>query len=57
MLSRVLSRVPGEHLVDEDAVGPPVDRLAVTLGQDDLGSEILGRAAQGPRPILNLRRA
>ena len=45
---RLYSRVagtPGEHLIYEDAVGPPVHRLAVALGQDDLRREILWRAA------------
>ena len=36
----------GEHLVREDAQGPPVDRLAVALIQEDFGRQVLGRSAK-----------
>lgn len=38
-----------EHLVDEDAKGPPVDRATVALLEEDLGRHELGRAAEGGR--------
>lgn len=47
----VEGRVAGAHLVDEDAVAPPVDALAVALGQDYLGGQVLGRAAERPGPV------
>merc|ERR1719491_2758369 len=50
----VKRRVPGQHLVDEDAQCPPIDALAVAFALDDLGREVLGRAAEGPRPVLYL---
>mmetsp|Transcript_7904 Transcript_7904/g.19224 ORF Transcript_7904/g.19224 Transcript_7904/m.19224 type:complete len:210 (-) Transcript_7904:720-1349(-) len=43
--------VPGEHLVHEDAKGPPVDRLAMPLALDDLRRKVLRRPTQGPRPV------
>ena len=46
-------RVAHEHLVDEHARRPPVDGLAVALGLDDLGREVLGRAAERPRAVLD----
>ena len=50
---RVRVRVAHEHLVDEDAQSPPVDAEAVPFVRDDLGREILGRAAQRPRALLD----
>ena len=43
-----------EHLEHDHAEGPPVDRLAVALLQDELGREVLGRAAQRPRAVLDV---
>ena len=45
-----------EHLIDQNAEGPPVDALAVALVADGLGREVLGRAAQRPRAVLDLLR-
>ena len=50
---RVERRVSDEHLVDEDTARPPVDRLAVSLVEDDLRREVLGSTAQ--RPCLDGR--
>ena len=50
---RVRVRVAHEHLVDEDAQSPPVDAEAVPFVRDDLGREILGRAAERPRALLD----
>lgn len=44
-------RVAGQHLVDEDAEGPPVHRLVVALRLDDLGRQVLRGPAQGPGPV------
>ena len=46
-------RISGQHLVDEDAEGPPVHRLVVALGLDDLRGQVLGGPAQGPRPVAD----
>jgi len=46
-------RVPDEHLVREDPTRPPVDGFPVSARLDDLGSEVLGCAAQRPRPIIH----
>uniref|UniRef100_A0A182TKX5 Uncharacterized protein n=1 Tax=Anopheles melas TaxID=34690 RepID=A0A182TKX5_9DIPT len=46
-------RIAGRHLVHQHAERPPVDRLVVALAQDDLGREILGRAAQRPGSALD----
>ena len=46
-------RISGQHLVDEDAKGPPVHRLVVALGLDDLRGQVLGGPAQGPRPVTD----
>ena len=35
-----------DHLVEEHAKGPPVDGEGMTVSPDDLGREILGRAAE-----------
>ena len=35
-----------EHLVDEDAEGPPIDGKVVALLHDHLGGEVLGRPAE-----------
>ena len=35
-----------EHLVEEDAQGPPVDVFSVAYAHDDLGREVLGSAAK-----------
>jgi len=39
--------VARQHLEDEDAERPPVDRLVVGFGGDDFGRDIIGRTAQG----------
>ncbi len=39
-------RVPEYHLEDEHAHGPAVHRLVVPAREDDLGREVVGRAAQ-----------
>ena len=44
-------RIAGQHLVYEDAQSPPVHRLVVTLGLDDLRSQILRGPAQCPGPV------
>jgi hypothetical protein len=49
----VKGRVPGEHLVDEHSDGPPVNGFPVALALDDLGGEVLGRAAERPRAVLD----
>ena len=36
-----------DHLVGQDAEGPPVDGLAVAFVEQHLWGEVLGRAAQG----------
>ena len=51
---RVRVRVAHEHLVDEDAQGPPVDPEAVPFVRDDLGREVLGRAWRGLRVGLGV---
>ena len=51
----IILYVPGEHLVEEDAEGPPIDSLAVAFALDDLRREVLRCAAQCPRTILHLR--
>ena len=40
-----------QHLVDEDAEGPPVYCQPVPLALHDLGGEVLGRAAERPRAV------
>lgn len=35
----------GQHLVEEDAEGPPVDGLAMALVEQDFGRQVLGGAA------------
>ena len=45
--------IAGQHLVYEDAQGPPVHRLVVALGLDDLRGEVLGGPAQRPRPVAD----
>ena len=47
-------RLADEHLVDEDAERPPVGADVVALVGDDLGREVLGRAAEGPRAVLDV---
>mmetsp|Transcript_31684 Transcript_31684/g.69278 ORF Transcript_31684/g.69278 Transcript_31684/m.69278 type:complete len:328 (-) Transcript_31684:764-1747(-) len=49
----VKRRVAREHLVDKDAQRPPVDCLAMPLGEDDLRRQVLGRAAQCPGAVLD----
>ena len=44
-------RISGQHLVYEDAQSPPVHRLVVTLGLDDLWGQVLRGPAQGPGPV------
>ena len=46
--------VAREHLVDEYAKRPPVDRLAVSTRLDDFWSQVLWRATQSPRPVINV---
>jgi hypothetical protein len=46
-------RIAGQHLKQKYAQRPPIDRLVVTLRLNNLGRQILGRAAQRPRSILN----
>ena len=46
-------RIAGGHLVDEHAECPPVDGLVVALAENDLGRQVLGRAAQCPRAALD----
>ena len=48
-------RVAGQHLIDEDAEGPPVHRLVVALRLDDLGRQVLRGPAQGPGPVCHLK--
>lgn len=36
-----------EHFVEEDAEGPPVDRLGMAFIQNNLRRQVLGRAAEG----------
>mmetsp|Transcript_36225 Transcript_36225/g.111497 ORF Transcript_36225/g.111497 Transcript_36225/m.111497 type:complete len:369 (-) Transcript_36225:59-1165(-) len=43
-------RLAADHLVDEDAQGPPVHGLAVALVQQHLGRDVLRRAAERVRP-------
>mmetsp|Transcript_54283 Transcript_54283/g.168043 ORF Transcript_54283/g.168043 Transcript_54283/m.168043 type:complete len:252 (-) Transcript_54283:59-814(-) len=43
-------RVPREHLEEQDAQRPPVHGAAVALALDDLGREVLRRAAERVRP-------
>lgn len=40
-------RLANNHFINKDAKGPPVYRLAVTLVEEHLGSDVLGSAAQG----------
>jgi hypothetical protein len=44
----------GEHFVQEDADGVPVDRLVVRFLVDDLGCEVVGCAAQGPCDVWDV---
>ena len=44
-------RLADEHLKDQDAECPPVDGEVVALVGDDLGREVLGRAAERPRTV------
>ena len=46
-------RVADEHLVDENAEAPPVHALAVPRPTHHLRREVLGRAAQRPRSVLD----
>jgi hypothetical protein len=46
-------RVADHHLVREHATGPPVRRLAMSVGLDDLRSEIFGCAAESPRTVVD----
>ena len=48
-------RVSGQHLVYEDAQGPPVHGLVVALGLDDLRSQVLRGPAQRPGPVCDLK--
>ena len=44
-------RIAREHLEDEHAERVPVDRLVVAFRLDDLGREVVGRAAERPRDV------
>lgn len=46
-------RVPGGHLVHQHTQRPPVDGFVVTLTEDDLRGEVLGRTAQRPCAALH----
>ncbi len=48
----VEGRDADQHLVDEGAVGPPVDLLAVLLALEDLRRQVLGRAAEGGGAVV-----
>jgi hypothetical protein len=48
----VVGREAGEHLVDEHAKGPPVNRPAVSAAQNNLRRKILRSPAKGPCHIL-----
>lgn len=48
--------IPGEHFVYEDAEGPPINGLVVTLAEDDFGRDVFGRAAHGPCSVGMQRR-
>ena len=41
------------YLKDENAEGPPVDGVVVAGMREDLGGEVVGRAAEGPRAALD----
>lgn len=43
----------GEHLVEEDAEGPPVDHFAVALAVEEFGGEVFGGAAEGLRSSVS----
>lgn len=43
----------GDHFVEEDAEGPPVDGLAVSLVQQDLRREVLRGSAEGVCPAFD----
>lgn len=45
---------PGQHFVDEHAQSPPVDRFSMSLVEQNLGRQVLGSAAEGEGPILDL---
>ena len=45
-------RKAGAHFVDEDAERPPIDGAVVALVFDNLGSDVLGRAAKCPRALV-----
>mmetsp|Transcript_39142 Transcript_39142/g.86039 ORF Transcript_39142/g.86039 Transcript_39142/m.86039 type:complete len:527 (+) Transcript_39142:133-1713(+) len=46
-------RVAVEHLVEEDAQRPVVDRLPMALLEDDFGRQVLWRAAESPGAVLD----
>ena len=54
MCARGAGASDAHHLVEENAKGPVVDGLAVALLEDDLGREILGRAAERPAAVLDV---
>mmetsp|Transcript_24197 Transcript_24197/g.63890 ORF Transcript_24197/g.63890 Transcript_24197/m.63890 type:complete len:496 (-) Transcript_24197:329-1816(-) len=45
-------RLQVDQLVREHAEAPPVHKERVAVPQDDLGREVLGRAADGPRALV-----
>ena len=47
----VEGRETRDHLVDQRSQRPPVYRLAVRLLLDDLGSQVLGRSAEGENSV------
>ena len=53
----VEGRNPSEHLVDEDAKGPPVGRLVMACAQKYLWRYVFGRAAESVRFLGHLSEA
>lgn len=53
-VAAVERRIPGEHLDDDAAEGPPVDALAVALFVQDLRGQVFGRAAHGNGVVVGL---
>ncbi|GBE59036.1 single-stranded DNA-binding protein, putative [Babesia ovata] len=48
----VEGRVAHQHFVDKDAQRPPINGLAVSFVEQNLGGEVLGRATQRVRAHL-----
>mmetsp|Transcript_105990 Transcript_105990/g.199617 ORF Transcript_105990/g.199617 Transcript_105990/m.199617 type:complete len:265 (+) Transcript_105990:208-1002(+) len=47
-------RLANDHLIDKDTQGPPINWLSVTLVQQNLGSNVLRRAAKRVGPCARL---